>query len=71
MKDSLDFVQDAIKRYIQEGDRGISWVYHHCMSKQDGENFDTMLVKTKDILSETAGTTENRFYIYVKRTMKG
>ena len=65
-KQILDFLTEAVHRYIQEGDQGISWVFFQGMTSDDRLRFDLWLVKMKDRLAWQAGSTEWRFKQRVK-----
>lgn len=57
----LDFLTDAVHRYIREGEQGIAWTFHQCMTGEDHVRFDLWLVKMKDPLAWEPGTPESRF----------
>lgn len=63
---NLDLLAEAVKRFKQEGDRGIDWVFMN-MSKEETLDFDCFLVRMKDPLAWEPGTTEYRFRTRVKR----
>jgi len=43
-----------------------AWVFHHCMTKEDRDDFDRWLVEIGDRLAFEAGTQESRFRDYVR-----
>lgn len=62
----LDFLTEAVHRYLREGDQGIAWTFHQSMTSDDRLRFDLWLVKMKDRLAWQPGTTEYRFRQRVK-----
>ena len=62
----LNFLTDAVHRYLREGDQGIAWTFHQCMTSDDRLRFDLWLVKMNDRLAWQPGSTEWRFKQRVK-----
>jgi len=62
----LNFLTDAVHRYLREGDQGIAWTFHQCMTSDDRLRFDLWLVEMKDRLAWQPGSTEWRFKQRVK-----
>lgn len=62
----LDLLVEAVKRYKQEGNRGIDWTFDH-MTQDERLAFDLFLVRMNDPLAYEAGTCEYRFRTRVLR----
>jgi hypothetical protein len=67
MTSTLDFLTDAVHRYLREGESGIAWVFHFRMTDADRLRFDGFLVAMQDELAWQAGTCESRFRTRVMR----
>lgn len=63
-------VKMAAERFIREGDRGIAWVFHHCMTREERDAVDAWLLATGHPLAYEAGTQGYRFDAIARETAR-
>lgn len=56
-----DWPTQAANRIIKGDNAGAEWVFHHCMTQKDRDEFDSELVQMNHPLALEAGTQWSRF----------